>query len=202
MTNPIFILVLMPSVAPADTLDQLMAQLKALPGMEAEFAETKHITLLAAPLGSTGVLRFSPEGALQRETLTPTPSKVLIVKDRLYFDDGKKKQEVDVGGNPVVRAFVNSFVLLLTGDKKGLESLFTMKFLPGQGTEPWTLDLIPKKAPISNVIKKMQVEGRGVELRKLTIVEGTGDRSETTFHKVNTARRFSSDERKKYFGGH
>jgi hypothetical protein len=180
----------------SDGLDELMKQLALLPGLEAKFTEEKHITLLAAPLGSEGVLRFSPPAMLSRETTEPSASQVVIVEDRLFFDDGKKSQEVDVGNNPIVRAFVNSFVLLLAGDRKGLEELFTMKLTPG---ESWELELLPKKDPVAKIIVRMLVRGRGVKLEKLIVEESSGDRTETTFMDVNTQRRFSEQEKQKYF---
>lgn len=182
--------------APADDIDGLMKKLSALPGLEAKFTEEKHITLLAAPLNTEGVLRFSPPSMLARETTKPQASRVVIVKDRLFFDDGKTSQEIDVGNNPVVRAFVNSFVLLLAGDRSGLEQLFTMTMKPG---EPWELLLVPKKEPISKIIAKMKVSGRGVKVEKLIVEEASGDRTETSFLEVDAQRRFSDEEKQKYF---
>jgi hypothetical protein len=180
----------------ADELDSLMKQLAALPGLEAKFAEQKHITLLAAPLNSESMLRFSPPTSLARETTKPAASRVVIVSDRLFFDDGKNAQEVDVGNNPVVRAFVSSFVLLLAGDRKGLEELFNMKLAPG---DTWELELVPKRDPIAKIIKRMLVRGSGVKVKQLIVEESTGDRTETTFVEVDTARRFSDAEKQKYF---
>src|SRR5688500_11826546 len=173
-----------------------MQQLSALPGLEAKFTEQKHITLLAAPLSSEGTLRFSPPASLSRETTKPAASRVIIVGDRLFFDDGKNSQEVDVGNNPIVRAFVNSFVLLLAGDRKGLEELFLMKLKAG---DSWELELVPKKDPIAKIIQRMLVRGSGVKVEKLIVEESSGDRTETTFVEVNTARRFSDAEKQKYF---
>ncbi len=191
------LLLLLPRVAHADDLDALMKQLSAIPGLEARFTEEKHITLLAAPLSTEGMIRFSPPSMLARQTTKPTASRVVISGDRLYFDDGKNSQEIDVGNNPVVRAFVNSFVLLLAGDRAGLEETFTMKLTPGL---PWELELRPKKAPISKIIDRMRVQGRGVKVEKLIVEEASGDRTETTFHDVDTGRRFSDAEKKKFFG--
>ena len=190
------LLILIAAPTAADELDALMKQLAALPGLEAKFTEEKHITLLAAPLSSEGMLRFSPPASLARETTKPMASRVVIVGDRLFFDDGKNAQEVDVGNNPVVRAFVNSFVLLLAGDRKGLEELFNMKLVPG---ETWELELSPKKDPIAKIIKRMLVRGSGVKVKQLIVEESSGDRTETTFVEVDTARRFSDAEKQKYF---
>ena len=191
------LVLLAPRIARADELDTLMKQLSALPGLEARFTEEKHITLLAAPLTTEGMIRFSPPSMLARETTKPTASRVVIVKDRLFFDDGKNSQEIDVGNNPVVRAFVNSFVLLLAGDRAGLEQTFTMKLSPGP---PWELELRPKSAPISNIIVRMLVQGRGVEVQKLILEEASGDRTVTSFLDVDAKRRFSDAEKQKYFG--
>lgn len=193
------LLLSVPSVAQADDLGDLMAQLSKMPGLEAKFEEKKHIALLQAPLETEGVLRFSPPASLARETTKPRASRVLIVGDRLYFDDGKQQQEVDVGNNPVVRSFVNSFVLLLAGDRSALEATFDMKFSPATKEEPWKLELLPKKEPISKIIQKMVVRGRGVKLERLIVAEANGDRTDTVFVDVDTKRRYSESEQKKLF---
>lgn len=195
----VLLLLLAPSTARADDLGDLMKQLSAMPGLEAKFREKKEIALLQAPLVTEGVLRFSPPASLVRETTKPQSSRVLIIGDRLYFDDGEHRQEVDVGNNPVVRSFVNSFVLLLAGDRSGLEEIFEMRFAPASEEELWKLELLPKKAPIDKVIRKMVVRGRGVKLDRLIVQEANGDRTETTFVEVDTKRRFSESEQKKLF---
>jgi outer membrane lipoprotein-sorting protein len=190
------LVLLFPAAARADALDELMGRLSKMPGLEARFVEDKHITLLQAPLSSEGTLRFLPPSTLSRETTKPQRSVLLIAGDRLYFDEGKGRQEVNVGGSPVVRTFVQSFVLLLAGDRIALEKVFAMTY---SGGERWKLELVPKDPAIGKIIRRMLVEGRGVALESLVVEEASGDRSVTRFSDVNPERRFSDEDRARLF---
>ncbi len=184
--------------APAErTLEGLMKRLQEVPGISASFREQKHIALLASPLSSEGTLFFSPPGKLLRRTERPRPSDVLIDQDRLYLRQGQRTQEVDLGSNPVVRAFVGSFLKLFRGDRAALEALYKVRFSPQK--KGWELTLVPRSAPINKIIKEMRFGGRGVVVDKLEILETNGDRSVTTFSNVNAARVFDKAEREQLF---
>lgn len=187
-----------PSLVHASELDALMAAFQKVPGVEARFEDVKHIALLAAPLKSQGVLRYAAPNKLSRVTESPQPSRLLILEDRLFVDDGKKTSEIPLSANETVRAFVNSFVLFLAGDRKGLDATFDMKMI-GAATNAWTVELTPKRPPISKIITKLTIAGVGVELSTLTVAEASGDRTETRFFAVDAKRRFASDEQAQHF---
>jgi len=188
--------VLVPSAAHAN-LDKLMKSLQEMPGLEANYVETKHIDLLAMPLVSEGRLRFLPSDRLARDTIKPFPSRTLIISDRLIIKEGKKTQEVNVGANPVVRAFIRSFVLLLAGDQTGLKSLYDLKYQSGK--DGWSLELSPKAKSIKKIIRRISMKGSGTVLQNMRIDESSGDYSETVFTQVNVRRKYKPDEIEKYF---
>jgi hypothetical protein len=179
------------------TVDSLLAQFRALPGLEAHFREEKHLSLLEVPLLSEGTIHFAPPARLVRHTTSPVASTLLIDGDQLRFGDGGHSDTIPLDRNPVVRLFVDSFLKLLSGDKTALEQIFTLDFR-SRG-ESWELRLKPKIAPMTQVIDAIVMKGSGVILSQMTISELTGDTTVTSFDKVDVARRYSAEELARIF---
>jgi hypothetical protein len=186
-----------PLPAPTVTIDSLLAQFRAVPGLSAHFREEKKLSLLAAPLRSEGTLHFAPPARLVRHTTAPVASTLLIDRDQLTFSDGQETQTIPLDGNPMVRLFVDSFLKILEGDKAALERIFQLQLKP-QG-DRWELRLKPRLAPMTQVIDAIVLQGKGVVLSRMTISESTGDETVTTFDQVDAARRYSPDELARLF---
>ncbi len=162
------------------------------PGVVAEFVETKHLALLDAPLITRGKLYFIPPRRLARHTEAPGKSTLIIDGDRLIFSDETGEQRLDLASNPIARVFVDNFIVLFNGDRKGLERRYETKFaIEG---EDWSLDLRPKHAPLNEAISAVRMVGNGAGMRKMTMTESGGDRTVTEFVEVDTGHRFSDAE--------
>lgn len=188
------------------TLDGLLAEFAAMPGLRATFREEKRLALLEAPLVSEGTLHFAPPGRLARHVTSPSPSSVVIDGDRLVFGDAKGSRELDLAARPPVRAFVDAFVKLLAGDRPGLERLFAVELVAGEERQParasgaaWRLGLRPRASPLKDVFDRLEAEGTGVVLARLGVFERSGDATETTFRDVDAARAYSKDELERVF---
>jgi outer membrane lipoprotein carrier protein len=190
-------LIFWPSGTAEANLEQLMKSLKTMPGLEADYQETKHIEFLVMPLVSEGRLRFLPPDQLARDTLKPFKSRTLIIANRLIVEEGTKTKEIDVGSNPVVRGFIQSFVMLLAGDLSGLKKLYALKFTEKNGA--WILILEPKASSVKNLIKRISLKGSGTVLQSMRIDEASGDYSVSICSKVNPQRKYTADEIGKYF---
>lgn len=180
------------------TLDGLLARFRAMPGLEAQFREEKHIALLAAPLVDEGVLRFAPPGRLLRRIERPSPSALRVDGDRLEVSEGSETRTIDLSDSPLVHAFVESFRALLAGDRAALERHFTLGFEPGTGGS-WRLSMKPKDAGLAKAIRRIEVQGRGVVLQRLVVDEQSGDSSVTTFHDVDVHRRYGEADVRRLF---
>jgi len=174
------------------TLHALLEEFNRMPGLEAGFREEKRIALLAAPLVSEGTLHFAPPARLARHTRTPESSSVLIDGRRLIFGDARAREEIDLDTNPIVRDYVNSFLLILKGDQVTLARTWRIDLSGDAGK--WTMTLSPITEPIRTTIREMILEGSGTILKWVKVVETTGDETITTFSEVNPARRYSPDE--------
>jgi Outer membrane lipoprotein carrier protein LolA-like len=178
--------------ASAWTIETLLAGFAAMPGLQAEFREEKHMALLAEPLVNEGTLHFA-SGKLARHVTKPVASSVLIADGLLEFGDGSGKETIDLDANPVVRLFVDSFVHIFAGDRVALEQLYSIQFSPADdGT--WLMVLRPRMSPIDKVIDRVILEGEDLAVAKMRIIEIGGDETITAFSKVDTAKKYSARE--------
>lgn len=168
-------------------LDTLMQNFQKLPGLEASYTEKRTITLLTKPIHSSGRIYFQQPNSLLRVVETPHPSRVLIQGSRLFLGPEGALKEVPSIDNPAVQALINSFVLLLRGDKAALEELFVLS-LRREPDSTWLLSLVPKTKDVRGLIQKIEVRGKGLALSTLHVQEASGDHAETRFTKLNLQR--------------
>jgi outer membrane lipoprotein-sorting protein len=189
--------------AGAPDVNRLLARIAAAPGIFARFREEKHMAMLNAPLVNEGTISFAPPSRFVRHTEKPLASTLLIDGNKLSFGDAEGHQDVDLGANPVARLFVDSFVMILTGNRAGLEKLFTMRFeRSGKGagdTAGWKMTLVPRVAPMNKVVKEISLGGEGISIREMELRETSGDWTRTTFSDVDVNRRYTPAEQAKIF---
>jgi outer membrane lipoprotein-sorting protein len=191
-----------PPGAPAPlTLDGLLARFRAIPGLFAHYREEKHIALLAQPLVSEGTVHFAPPRRIARHTTTPSPSSVVYDGSTLRFGDGTSEQRIDVGASPVVRAFVDSFVDVLAGDRAALDRTFVVDFRAADAAHPerWQLSLVPRSPELLGILREVTFAGDGVVVARMVIREASGDEGVTTFSGVDAAHHYTSAEAARVF---
>jgi hypothetical protein len=186
-----------PSKAPVD-MDALLGGLAKAPGLYAHFRETKHITLLQQPLVSEGSIYFAPPARFARQTEKPIKSTLIVDGNHLQFGDADGHESMNLGANPVAKLFADSFVMLLSGNRAGLERMFKMELTPAGG-DRWRLVLTPRVAPMDKMIKKLELRGRGLAVDELDVHETSGDWTETKFTDVDLKRRYSTAEQARIF---
>jgi hypothetical protein len=186
--------------APAD-IDALLAGLSKAPGLYAHFREEKHITLLQQPLVSEGSLYFAPPSRFARHTDKPIASTLIIDGNQLQFGSADGQESMNLGTNPVARLFADAFVMLLSGNRAGLEKIFKMQLTPRPGgrSGEWKLVLTPRVAPMDKLIKELELRGRGLSLNELDVREASGDWTRTAFSDVDLNRRYTPAEQTKFF---
>jgi hypothetical protein len=185
------------SAAEAVTVDELLAGFAKMPGLYADFRQESHFGLLAEPLVDTGTIHFA-DGRLARRTVAPTPSVVVMDSRGIEFGDGTKSERIDLDGKPAVRQFVDAFTKIFAGDRPGLEALYRIEFMPGEGRS-WTLTLVPKVSPMDEIIAKVIVTGTELRISTMRVVERNGDETITSFTSVDTQRKYSKAEKAKLF---
>ncbi len=185
------------SVDEGDPLGEILARMASTPGVEAAFEERKELALLAAPLETRGVIYFVPPDRFARFTTMPARSALVVSGDEVHLREGRDAQEIDLTGNRMANVFVENFVSLWSGDRERLERLYATEF---HGTrEAWELRLVPRRAPLANVIARITLRGDLEAMRELVVDERDGDRTATRFGATDSERQFTPDELERIF---
>jgi hypothetical protein len=178
-------------------LAEILRRMASTPGVEAVFEERKEIALLAAPLETRGVIYFVPPDRFARFTTSPGSSALVVSGKEVRLREGSGAQEIDLSGNRMASVFVENFVALWSGDRDRLERLYTPEF---HGTrEAWELRLVPRRAPLADVIARITLRGDLDAMRELIVDERDGDRTATRFAAVDGRREFTPAELQQIF---
>lgn len=185
---------------PAD-VDALFERFARMPGLQADFAEEKHLSLLALPLKSRGVIYFLPPGHLTRIIHGPAPTRLCITPDELRMIDVDGEQVVDLNVNDPVRAFVTSLLGIFAGDRTRLERSFAIEYVPIPSDDVhWVLRLTPRAEPLSRWMTSLELHGERTRIRHVELSEPNGDRTRTTLLDVDPQRTFDVHEKLELFG--
>lgn len=183
------------------TRDELLAQLRAVPGVRAKYREEQHMALLAVPLVSSGTMHFAPSDRLAKHQLEPARARTVVAQGRLRFADAYGRDEVDLQTNPVVSLFVESFLHVLSGDVETIERTWAIGFSGGADGEPqaWVLALRPRTEPATKLVESIILKGRGAKVERIEVRELGGDRTITTLSDVDIAHAYGDAEAAKVF---
>jgi outer membrane lipoprotein-sorting protein len=184
-----------PPAPPPRSLESLLAEFRALPGVSARFREERRIALLREPLVSSGTVYFAPPDRLVRHVEQPIASTALIEGGELRFGAAGTERSLDLETHSAVRGFVDGFRLLLAGDLAALRQLYEVHLEAPPGAEDaWEVALRPSHEPLRTAIESIRMSGRDRRLLALRIRERNGDETRMDFSDVRTDRRFSDAE--------
>ena len=188
------------AAAPADAR-ALLAALAGVSGLEARFVERKSLALLSAPLVSKGRLYYLRPGRMAREIVEPEPSLIQVGPDSLRIIGSSGTQQIDLASRPDVRLFVESFSGVLAGDFVGLSRHYRLTYSRASGSaNRWSLELVPRAAPLAHLIRRIEVLGQGLAVSELRVEETRGDKTVTTLTAADAERKFSVEEKRRLFG--
>jgi hypothetical protein len=165
---------LLPALA-ADDLDALMNALALAPHGRAGFIERHYLAVLDRPLESSGELLYAAPDHLEKRTLKPKPSSLIVVGEVLTVQRGSRKHVMQLRDLPQAAPFIDSIRATLAGDRVRLERHFQVQM---RGTvQDWSLNLTPLAAKDSGVLQ-ISLHGAGGELKSVDILQSDRDRSE------------------------
>jgi hypothetical protein len=177
---------------------EILKRMASTSGVEAVFDERKELALLAAPLDTRGVIYFVPPDRFARFTSSPGYSALVVTGDAVHLREGPDAKEIDLSGNGVARVFVENFVALWSGDRSRLERLYVSEF---RGTrDAWELRLVPRRAPLADVISAITLRGDRDAMQELLVEERDGDRTTTRLRATRSDRVFTPAELERIFG--
>lgn len=179
----IFLLAVACGVHAADpplALEPLMAALARNGPGTVRFAETKTSAYLKAPIESSGTLTYAAPARLEKRTLLPREERFAVDGDTVVVENPARKTrfELRLGEYPAIRAFVESIRGTLAGDLASLRRYYRVE-LVGAWSD-WQLHLLPSDPQMAELVQKVVIGGVGGEVRRIEILEASGDRSVMT----------------------
>jgi outer membrane lipoprotein-sorting protein len=169
-----------PAADPPLALEPLMAALARNGPGTVRFAETKTSAYLKAPIESSGTLTYAAPARLEKRTLLPREERFAVDGDTVVVENPARKTrfELRLGEYPAIRAFVESIRGTLAGDLASLQRYYRVE-LVGAWSD-WQLHLLPSDPQMAELVQKVVIGGVGGEVRRIEILEASGDRSVMT----------------------
>jgi len=168
-------------VAAADWgVEQLMGSLAQVQSSTARFVERKHVTILNAPLESSGTLVYAAPGRLEKHTIAPQAESLVLDGGWLTIENKAQgeRRTFALQEHPVIWAFVEGIRSTLAGDLATLTRFYRVGL---EGNERrWRLTLKPSEPKMQDVVSEIRISGDRNWINAIEIIETGGDRSVMT----------------------
>jgi outer membrane lipoprotein-sorting protein len=168
---------------PPLALEPLMAALAKNGSGTVGFTETKTSALLKAPIESRGTLTYAAPAKLEKRTLAPREERFAVDGETVVVESAARKTrfELRLSEHPAIRAFVESIRGTLAGDLAALRRYYRVEL---EGTwSDWRLYLLPSDPQMAELVLRVVIGGAGGAVRRIEILEASGDRSVMTITK-------------------
>lgn len=165
-------------------IGQLMAGLAARGEGTATFTEKKYISILEAPVESSGELRFVAPKRLEKRTFKPRSEALVLDGDTLILERGRMKRVAQLRDHPEIAGMIESIRGTLSGDRKALERVYHLALAGSHSA--WTLTLTPLDPKVGALVARIRMEGVRDEVRTVEILQADGDRSVMKIDKVSS----------------
>ena len=156
-------------------IDQLMEAMRQVRSDHATFTERKSIAMLEEPVDSSGELFYTAPDRMEKRTLKPKPESMILDRDTLVMQRGKKKRRLRLQDAPELVAFIDSIRGILAGDREALERHYRLTL---EGTaDDWTLQMVPSDDKVLRVVSQIRIAGAGNAVRSIETLQADGDSS-------------------------
>lgn len=150
--------------------------------IDGSFSQSRHISVLKAPLLSSGEFHYHRGEGLVWHTTQPVDNKI-------HIDSQKGVVEIGTGGNthpiPGSRVIADIYLGIISCDLGYLGKYFTIA--TGTEKDRWSLRLTPKDPGMAERIEVIRIEG-GEHIERVEINETNGDRRELTLNVTGLKR--------------
>ena len=157
----------------ADGLRALMESFAAVDTSRVAYHETKSMSILDSVVEQSGFLSYAAPATVVREIREPIIETYAIGGDTLHVTKGGKEEHIDLDSIPLLRAFIESFRAILSGDVDRLEEHYHVDF-SGDGPE-WMLGLRPRNRRLAGFIESIEFAGEEIRVDRIRITEANGD---------------------------
>lgn len=181
------------SAEPSDPFAALLERFHGIQTFSASFVEEKRIALLSEPLVNLGRIEYTRPRRLERTTTSPFESAWVLDGHQVTLDDGSDRTTIDLRKHPDADLLATAFMDVLEGDVDRLRHNFQIGFAAQRDDTPWKLELTPPKRAGRALFTRIEINGLGVRVQRLVIIETTGDRSTTSFSNVRIQQTADTD---------
>ncbi|MBP2302030.1 LolA-related protein [Azospirillum picis] len=160
-------------------MEDLFAEFAQVRESDARFVETRTVSLLNAPLESSGILSYRRPDLFEKRTLQPEAESLRVDGDRLTLTraDGAART-LSVSSMPEIQTYVESIRATLRGDVPTMMRFYEVVL---QGTsQEWRMDLTPRAAEARRMVRRIVIVGRRAAIRQIDVEQSDGDRSTMT----------------------
>jgi outer membrane lipoprotein-sorting protein len=165
------------------TFEQVIERLSSTRTVRGEFSQSREIRALTRRLFSSGRFIVSDLGLYWQQT-APFASVLIADGERLVQAVADQPREtLRAADQPVALAISEVLLGIFRGHRADLEELFDARFEPAG--EHWTLKLTPRGAPLSEVVRSIDVEGSRY-IDSVTVRGRAADELTITFTGVST----------------
>ena len=147
---------------------------KNRPG-RATFMEKKFLSLLDAPVQSSGELIFTPPDRMEKRTQKPKAESVVVEGDTVTLERAGKRHTLRLRENPAIAVLVESIRSTLAGDLDALTRAYSVA-LDGAPAR-WKLTLRPLDAAAAQLVERIEIGGAEARVASVEIFQADGDRS-------------------------
>ena len=162
-----------------ESLDQVMRLLAAVPAVEGDFREEKHLAALREPLVATGRLYYRAPSFLRKQTLFPQAEDYEADGDWLTVETpAAGRRQFDLNGYPQLRPLVEAIRATQAGDRKTLERFYRLEFAGAPAS--WSLRLTPLDPEAARYVTAIILRGQEARIASVETLEAGGDRGVLT----------------------
>jgi hypothetical protein len=178
-----------PDTASAWGMQQLMQEMAEVKSAHRKFTERKYLSVLTAPLQSSGTLDYRAPARLEKHTLLPKQENLILDQGIIIIENKARqvRRTMMISQYPAIGAFVESIRATLAGDMLTLNRYFQVK-LEGNAAH-WHLQLLPNDQATREVVREVRMEGHGKFIDSVEILEANGDHSVMTVTEGTTSTR-------------
>jgi Outer membrane lipoprotein carrier protein LolA-like len=161
--------------APNPAFAEVLTLLAARKHGHVPFTEVQNLSVLKAPLNSSGELLYEAPDRLEKRTLVPRAETLVLEHGELSAQRGHHHYVVALSDAPQVAPFVESVRATLAGDRASLERYFETDF--AGDVAHWQLTLIPRDAATARSVREVRIEGARDAIKTVAIRQTDGDGS-------------------------
>ena len=185
---PLLVLLsLLRSAAAADAAwapAELLAELRLVKSVSANFLERKYLSVLTQRLEISGTLSYTAPDRLEKITTEPFRETFLLYGQTVTgVQSNGRRYSMTLSDHREVASLVEGMRATLAGDLPTLTRYYRIG-LSGDRAN-WHLNLVPKDPRALAKISRLLISGTGAQVRTVELSETDGDRSEMVISAVS-----------------